>query len=195
MMTWQEIAAVGLALLYVVLAIRERRSCWIAGAASAAIYIWIFFAARLYMEALLQLFYIAMSVYGWLVWGRDDASDHLPIQRWPWPWHGGLILLVLALSTLLAAGLSRYTDAALPWLDSLTTVAAMTSTWLVARKVLENWLWWIAIDALSIYLYLSRDLHLTAALFGAYILLAGAGFMEWRKHYRYQQPISELTQP
>lgn len=185
-MSWPEFCAVALALLYVLLAIRERRSCWLAGGVSAAIYLWVFSTAQLYMESALQVFYIGMAGYGWLHWGRDNSSMQLAIGRLPLRAHAvilaGIAIATLALGTLLA----NFTNAALPWLDTATTVGALIATWLTTRKVLENWIYWIVIDLASIYLYGSRGLDASAALFGLYVVLAAAGFVQWRQHFRQQ---------
>ena len=164
--TYVELAAVLLALLYVVLAIREHRGCWLAAALSAVLYTWVFWQASLYMEAGLQLFYIAMAGIGWFMWGAaGDERGVRSIRRWPLSYHAAAIAGIVVAAGVAGQLLTLYTEAALPFLDSLTTVAALFTTWLVARKVLENWLYWIAIDALSIGLYTARDLHMTAALF------------------------------
>ena len=175
--------AVALALAYVVLAIRESRSCWLAAATSATLYAWIFFGANLYMEAALQLFYIAMAAVGWLSWGREGSENQLPIQKWPLRNHVVVIATSLGLAGVSGFFLSRYTDAALPFFDSLTTIGALFTTWMVARKVLENWLYWVVIDLISIYLYLSRDLDMTAGLFAGYIVLALAGYFAWKSRF------------
>lgn len=182
-----ELTAVVLALLYVVLAIKEHRNCWLAGGMSAGIYAVVFWRVDLLMEAALQLFYIAMSVYGWRSWGADNSAAALPIQRWPWRNHVAALSFVVLGAWLLGGLLSSYTSAAMPFMDTGTTLAALVTTWMVARKVLANWLYWIAIDAVSIYLYLNRGLDLTAALFGAYIVLAAAGYWQWQKHFAHQQ--------
>lgn len=178
-----ELAAVSLALLYVVLAIYEHRSCWIAAALSAGLYLWIFSQALLYMEAALQGFYIIMAGYGWVAWGQDQSRDTLPIRRWQLNQHLRLFALIITVSGLFGYMLAHHTQAALPWLDSFTTVSALVATWLVARKILENWLYWILIDLVSIYLYLSRDLYMTAGLFAGYVILAVVGYIAWRRHY------------
>ncbi len=188
-----ETVAVLLALSYVVLAIREHRSCWIAAALSAALYIWIFAQARLYMEAALQVFYIGMALYGWRKWRSDDGHLGLRIQRWPWTRHVLLIIATASGASLCGFLLARHTDAAMPYLDSGTTIAALITTWLVARKVLENWLYWIVIDAASVYLYGNRTLDLTALLYAGYVVLAVAGYWQWRRLYAQQsspKPIS-----
>ena len=182
-----ELTGVVLALLYVVLAIKAHRSCWVAAGLSAGVYAVVFWRVDLMMEAALQLFYIAMSVYGWRSWGADNSEAALPIQRWPWRNHIMTLSFVAAGAWLIGGLMSNYTSAAMPFIDTGTTLAALVTTWMVARKILANWLYWIAIDAVSIYLYLSRGLDLTAALFGAYIVLAAAGYWQWQKHFAHQQ--------
>ena len=185
-----ELAAVLLALVYVVLAIRQRRSCFYAASFSAVLYIVIFAKARLYMEAALQIFYVAMAVYGWFIWGQHHSAEERPVTRWPLARQGWLIAGVLVIAAGIGELLSRYTDAALPFADSLTTVAALVATWMVTRKILENWLWWIAIDLLSIGLYVERELWATAVLFAGYVVLAWAGYLAWRQTL--SQPESAL---
>jgi len=179
-----ETIAVLLALTYVVLAIVENRLCWLAGGASALLYTIVFTDARLYMEAALQGVYVAMAAYGWVTWGTHSAAEALPIRRWSLRHHSLLALAVVASSLVLGGVLGYFTDAAWPVVDSFTTLAALVATYMVAQKVLENWLWWIVIDVISVVLYLSRDLHLTAILFCGYVILAIAGWITWRKQYR-----------
>jgi len=190
-----EFAAVVLALAYLVLAIKEHRACFIAATLSSSLYIWVFAVASLYMEAALQLFYIAMAIYGWFIWGRDNSVDQLPIQRWPADRHLLTLAAIVILSGVSGYLLDQNTDAALPWADSFTTIAALFTTWMVVQKVLENWIYWIVIDAVSIVLYLERDLTLTAGLFGGYVLLAAAGFVSWLGHYRQQSTLPMAKNP
>ncbi len=182
----EELLAVALALGYVIFAIRQQRVAWILAAVSAGLYLHIFATVGLYMEAGLQIFYILAALYGWWVWGEDRSDQQLAIQRWPIQRHAALLAGVLGLGAALGLLLARYTDAALPIPDSITTVAALLATWMVARKVLENWLWWIGIDLVSIGLYLDRDLALTAALFAGYVILATAGWFRWRQAFQCQ---------
>ena len=185
-MNWAETVAVTLALAYVIFAIKEMRVAWVLAAASAALYLRIFFVVGLFMEAGLQLFYILMAVYGWFAWGRDSSAAQLPIQRWPVRLHLLLLTAVLITGTLLGLLLSQFTNASLPIPDSITTIAALLATWMVTRKVLENWLWWIGIDLASIALFLNRGLDLTALLFAGYVVLAVAGWLSWKQHYQAQ---------
>lgn len=178
---WWEILAVVLAIAYLVLAIRQNIWCWAAAAVSTLLYLFIMYQAQLYMESVLQLFYLAMAAYGWYQWrrGGDDGTE-LSVSTWPVRYHiiaiGSVLLLVLISGELL----TRYSDAALPFLDSLTTWGAVVATYMVTRKILENWIYWFVIDAVSIGLYLSRDLFFTAVLFTAYLVMIVIGYRSWR---------------
>jgi nicotinamide mononucleotide transporter len=180
-----EIAAVGFAVLYLLLAIRQNIWCWFCAGVSTAIYVWLFADARLYMESALNAFYFAMAVYGWSVWrsGQDDSHD-LPVAVWPLRMHvtalGGIATLVIAIGTILA----RNTDAAYPYIDSATTFAAIWATFLVARKVLENWWYWLVIDVVSVFIYWSRGLELTALLFVTYVIMIPFGLVAWTRSMR-----------
>jgi nicotinamide mononucleotide transporter len=181
-----EILAVLLAVIYLLLAIRENRWCWPAGIGSALLYLGVFYAAGLYMEAALQLFYVGMGFYGWWAW-RPAASPEgapLTIHRWPLGRHGAALLGIAALSLTSGWALERYTDAAAPYLDSFVTWSAVLTTWMVARKLLENWLYWFVIDGVTLGLALERGLHLTAALFALYLVLVIIGWRAWLVTWR-----------
>ena len=179
-----------LGIAYLLLAARESLWCWYAAFASTAIFLVLFWQVRLYLESALQVYYLGMAVYGWWQWKRPGEAGTLAISRFSARAHAVVIASVLALSALSGALLTRYTDAALPYLDAFTTWGAIVTTWMVTRKILENWLYWIVIDAASIVLYLDRGLNLTAALFAAYVVIAVVGFFAWRRHYRAAAAIS-----
>jgi nicotinamide mononucleotide transporter len=179
MSTW-EIAAVALAIIYLVLAIRQNVACWPAAIASAAIYIVLMYQARLYMESLLQLFYIAMACYGWFNW-QSRNGDELPVTSWPIAFHVVPLLAMGLLTVTAGLLLATYSDAASPYLDSFTTWGAIITTWMVARKVLQNWHYWFVIDSVSVWLYLDRGLLLTALLFVCYLFLIVIGLRQWRR--------------
>jgi nicotinamide mononucleotide transporter len=187
-MSGWEIIAVALGIAYLLLAVRESLWCWYAAFAGTAIYLWLFWQVSLPMESALQLFYLAMAVYGWQQWrsgARRDGGTR-PISRWPARLHLYAVIAVLAASAISGALLQRYTDAALPYLDSFTTWGSVLTTWMVARKVLENWVYWLVIDSACIYLYLERGLLLTAVLFMVYLIIVVFGFFQWRQHYHAQ---------
>lgn len=180
---WEALAVV-LAIAYLLLALAENTLCWYAAFASTAIYTLLFWNVSLVMESLLNLYYMAMAVYGWYQWRRGgQGHSGVAIQRWPLIQHlwaiGGVLLAALLSGYLL----SNNTGAAWPYLDSFTTWASVFTTWMVAKKVLENWLYWIVIDAVSIVLYLDRGLYLTALLFVAYVVIALFGYITWRRHF------------
>ena len=182
-----ELAAVLLAVAYLLLAIRENIWCWFCAALSTAIYVYLFAGARLYMESALNVFYFGMAVYGWWSWrAGPGASTELPVTTRSVRTHVVALTSIAALS--LASGwlLQRFSDAAFPYIDSATTFAAIWATFLVARKVLENWWYWLVIDFASVFIYFSRDLQLTALLFVLYVLLVPIGLISWSRSMRRQ---------
>ena len=178
-------AAVAFAILYLLLAIRENIWCWFCAGVSTAIYVWLFISAKLYMESLLNVFYFAMAIYGWYAWraGRD-SSHELPVTVWPLGLHVAAIIVIIVLVAVFGTWLSRYSDAAFPYVDSATTFAAVWATFLVARKVLENWWYWLLIDTVSIFIYWSRGLELTSVLFIVYVFMIPFGLIRWTRSYR-----------
>jgi nicotinamide mononucleotide transporter len=182
-----EVIAVLAAVAYLAFAIRQQIVCWIFAAISTAIYIWLFIEAKLYMESMLNLFYLVMAGYGWYVWssGRDDGHDR-PVVIWPRNTHLTAIAVLVILSAASGYLLSKNSDAAFPYIDSLTTWFAIWATFLVARKVLENWWYWLLIDIASIFIYWTRDLQLTALLFVIYVIMIPFGLMSWTKSMREQ---------
>lgn len=180
-----EIIAVMMAILYLLLAIRQNIWCWLCAGISTAIYVYLFLDARLYMESALNVFYFVMAVYGWSVWSRGRSDDHeMPVSVWRVTTHGYAIAVILSASLISGSLLSSYTDAVYPYIDSLTTWAAIWATFLVARKVLENWWYWLVIDFASIFIYWSRDLQLTSVLFIVYLIMIPFGLISWSRSWR-----------
>jgi nicotinamide mononucleotide transporter len=175
-----ELAAVGFGLAYILLAIREHRACWIAGGISTSIYAGVFLEAGLPMQAALQVVYVAMSVWGYFAWRRDAAAA-VPVRRWRLPRHL-LALAGVGLATAISAPLAaRYALAAAPIADSLGTWASLVATWLLARRIIDTWYWWILVDTGLSALFASQGLRFTAVLYLAYALLAIAGWRSWRR--------------
>lgn len=182
-----EASAVILGITYLLLAVRESLWCWYAAFVSTAIFLVLFWNAQLLMESALQVYYLIMAVYGWWQWQHGPQGDsELPISRWRGGAHILAIASVLALSLASGWALQAWTSAVLPFLDSFTTWGAVLTTWMVTRKVLENWLYWLVIDSVSIYLYLDRELYLTAALFLVYLVIAVFGYWQWLNHFQKQ---------
>jgi nicotinamide mononucleotide transporter len=184
MSVW-EAAAVLLGVAYLLLAMRESLWCWYAAFASTSIFLVLFWNVNLLMESALQVYYLAMAVYGWWQWQRGGAGHTaLAISRWNARQHLVAVAAVLLVSAVSGALLQHYTGAALPYLDSFTTWGSVLTTWMVARKILENWLYWLVIDSVSIYLYLDRGLYLTAGLFFLYLIIVLFGYRKWLLHYQ-----------
>lgn len=179
-----EVAAVALAIGYLLLAIRQNVWCWLCAFVSSGLYIVLCVDAKLYMQAALYAFYVLMAVYGWWSWRAGPSSGGLPVTRWSWRVHAAALGGVALLAVLGGGVLSRFTDAAFPYLDSAVTVAALWTTFLVARKVLENWWYWLAINLTSAAIYWNRELELTALLFLVYVAMIPFGLAEWTRSYR-----------
>jgi nicotinamide mononucleotide transporter len=174
--------AVILGLVYVVLAARGSRWCWPAGGAGSLLLAWLAWQARLPMQALLNAWYVVMSVYGWAHWSQ---TQNVAIRTWPAGWH----LLGIGLSLVGAAVLAPWlasVDAAWPRLDAATTLLSLLATWLVARRVLENWLYWIAIDGVLVFLFAAQGLVFVALQFVVYLVIAVMGYVSWRRTWRAQ---------
>ena len=183
-----EATAVVLAILYLLLAIRQNIWCWLCAGISTAIYVYLFLDARLYMESALNVFYFAMAIYGWSVWyyGRSDEHE-LPVSVWPLTVHSYALVAIGILSLISGYLLDTYTQAAFPYIDSMTTWGAIWATFLVARKVLENWWYWLVIDVASVFIYWLRDLHLTSLLFVVYVITIPFGLISWTRSWREAQ--------
>ena len=179
-----ETLAVVLGIGYLLLAMRESSLCWYCAFLSTALYVWIFGDVSLYMESALNVYYMAMAIYGWLQWQRGGADKSgVKIICWTARQHILGVAIILAASVTSGYLLSSNTAAKLPYLDSFTTWGSVFATIMVAQKVLENWLYWIVINSVSIYLYIDRGLDQTAAMFFLYLVLASIGFLTWKKAY------------
>jgi len=184
-----EWCAVILALIYLVLAIKKSIWCWPAAFLSTAIYAWLFFDVNLFMESFLNAYYLIMALYGWKLWSRtktdqkSKSTNSFRIIRWSLKIHL-MIILILFMGVLLTGFLlSTYTSQDLAYLDSFTTIFALVATFMVTKKVLENWLYWIIINLVSVYLFYSKGLVLTSVLFSMYVILSVIGWYKWKTEF------------
>lgn len=183
MSPWEALAA-ALAIAYLLLAARERIACWGCALVSTAIYTVLFWNVSLLMESALNVYYLLMAIYGWYQWrrgGRDGAS--LAISVWRWQRHAAVVGGVVLATAVNGYLLDQHTLAAWPYVDSFTTWGAVVTTFMVARKVLENWVYWFVLDAVSIPLYAERGLYVTAMLFALYLVIIVFGFLSWHRQY------------
>ena len=134
------------------------------------------------MESFLQIFYICMAIYGWYIWSNKiNVEKELKITSWKKQYHLYAIIIVTLLAIISGFLLEKYTQAALPFLDAFTTWGAIITTYMVAKKIIENWIYWFVIDSISIYLFISRELYLTALLFLIYLIIIIFGYRSWMK--------------
>jgi len=179
-----ETGAVSLAIAYLLLATRENIICWYCAFVSTVIYTALFWQVSLLMESALNIYYMGMAVYGWHQW-RSGGQGHrgAVIRTLCRRRHLQILMLIATLTVISGYALSNTTQAAWPYVDSFTTWASVITTIMVAKKILENWLYWFVIDSVSIPLYIERGLHLTAFLFAAYLVVVVIGYLTWHKHY------------
>ena len=184
LMQLPEITAVVFAILYLALAIKQNILCWTAWILSSCLYTFVMYSAGLYMEALLQIFYVGMGIYGWHQWlNRNSSKQELSVSTWQPAKHASAVTLIFVLAYVSGLLLEKYTAAALPFLDAFTTWGAIVTTYMVANKVLENWIYWFVIDSISIYLFISRGLYFTALLFFLYLFMIVIGYRSWKRSY------------
>ncbi len=187
MSAWELIATL-LSLAYVILAAKGNLWCWPAAFISTLIFAIILFEVMLLMDGVLHIYYMAMAVYGFYQWKKQNNTANSQVEKasvevhsWSLKKHLFSIALLSLISLAFAYITTNYTEAAYPVIDSFTTVFAIFTTYLVAIKVLENWLYWIVIDAISIYLYINKELYFMSTLFALYTVLAIWGYYEWKK--------------
>ena len=181
---WFEIVAAALAITYLILAMQQNILCWAAWIISSIMYLFVMFSAGLYMESGLQIFYIVMGIYGWIQWNNRSSNNSLTVSTWPIINHIYILLTLIFLVTFSGLILSNLTEAVSPYIDAFTTWGAIIATYMVAKKILENWYYWFVVDFVSVFLFLSRELYTTALLFSIYIILVIFGFIAWRKSMR-----------
>ena len=176
---WFEILAAILAIIYLLLALKQDIRCWIAWIISSLMYLFVMLYAGLLMESALQIFYVGMGIYGWMQWDKRSAQDKLSIRRWNKKQHFYAIGSLLCIVVISGYLLSLNSNAVAPYIDSFTTWGAILATFMVAKKVLENWIYWFVIDFVSVFLFLSRELYPTAVLFVIYLVIIVFGYRAW----------------
>lgn len=184
-MSWLEITAAAFGALSVFLSARQNILSWPTALVNVGMYAVIFREQRLYADMGLQVVYFVLSLYGWYEWkfGGQERTE-LHVSRASGRMWLALTLINLAAWGLLGAYLSRHTDAALPWLDSFLSTTSLCAQFLMTRKVLENWVVWIALDAIYVPMFWVRELHATAVLYGIFLVLAVLGLRSWWASYQ-----------
>jgi len=167
---------------------------WPIGNLNSAFYVWVFMQSRLFMDASLSLIYVILGFYGWYWWLNGGAKkDDLPITHTPrfqWPF----LMAILVVATLVLWRISIVINGAAPFLDSLLTVGSLIAQYMITRKYIENWLFWIGVDIIYVPLYFSRSLNLTGVLYILFLALAVSGYLNWRKLMA-SQAVPEVPNP
>ena len=184
---WEAIGA-ALGLAYLLLAVRRNLLCWLCAFISTSIYLVLFARAALYMQSLLQVFYIVMAVYGFIDWRKGrTAAGEVVIRSWTATRHALVAAGVVVASVVNGWLLTQNTDAAAPYVDSFVTWGSIVTTWMVARRVIENWLYWIVVDAVAAWLYFTQGLLVTTLLFVIYLGIVVRGYFVWRREQAQQR--------
>ena len=171
-----------LAIAYLLLALKQNKLCWFAWIASSILYLYVMYQAGLYMESLLQVFYLCMGFYGLSQWTKTISNNqNTYVDIWSIGNHIFAISLIIVLSFLSGILLSNFSNAVLPFIDAFTTWGAIVASYMVAKKVLENWIYWFVIDFISVFIFASRGLYFTSALFVTYLVIIYFGYKSWSK--------------
>lgn len=178
--------AVLCALMYVILISFKSQWGWLFATISSAIYIFICYFGKLYLETGLQVFYVSMAIYGWYEWSDADEEENEGFTQWPLKKHTYLIGITLMLTFFTGLIFDWYTDQANPFLDAFTTMISLVATYMVTKKVLENWLYWIVIDLVAMVLYMNRGFELTGILYLLYSVIAVFGYFNWKRSLKRQ---------
>jgi nicotinamide mononucleotide transporter len=184
-----EILATLTGLIYLVYSVRGIIWLWFFGILTSILYVYVFFQAKIYADMSINVYYVLISMYGWYHWvfGKNRDQDELPVGRVERKQSIILLGITLALFLFIAFILKKFTDSDIAVFDALTTSASITATWMLARKMLEHWLIWICVDALSMGLYIFKGLYPTVILFGFYTALAVLGYFAWKKKWKEQE--------
>jgi nicotinamide mononucleotide transporter len=178
-----ELVAVVMTLVGIVLTIKERISCWPVAIVGILAYLVVFIRARLYADAALQPIYVVQNIYGWWYWahGGVRGQGEAPIVVLTRRSRGAWLVGTVAVSLVVGAGLARWTNAAAPYADATLSTTSLVANWLLARKVLENWWLWIAVNIGYVFLFWKKHLSLSAGLYAVLLALAAAGLVEWQR--------------
>ena len=191
-----EILAVVFGIVSVYLSTREHIWSWPTALVNVTLYFVVFFEVKLYADMGLQVVYFALSLYGWYQWlyGGEQRTE-LHVSRVTRSLAIRLALLGLTSAVVLGTILARFTDAALPYLDSLTTSTSLVAQWMMTRKIVENWAVWVAVDVVYIGMFIFKQLYLTAGLYTVFLVLAVMGFRKWKRSWNEREQGTGSREP
>jgi len=176
---------------YLVLVIRQSLWSWPAALISVSLFLFIYLDAKLYMQSALQVYYFVIGIYGWLQWTKGgEQHAGVRVHWWPPLTHAVVIPSIIIISGIVGWFLTS-TDSDFPYLDSFATVAALFTTFMVAKKVIENWIYWFVIDAVLVYLFWQSDLLWNAGLYAIYLVMVVIGFVTWLRISRSDAALAD----
>jgi nicotinamide mononucleotide transporter len=180
-----EIVAAAFGVVSVFLSVRQNIWSWPTAIVNVGLYIFVFYGSKLYADTGLQVVYVVLNAYGWYHWlyGGKNRTE-LPVNRTSARLWLLLVALIAAGTAVLGTILTQKTDAALPYVDSLTTSTSLVAQWMMTRKLLENWMIWVAVDVVYIGMYINKSLYVTAVLYFIFLVLSAMGFLQWRRSLR-----------
>lgn len=184
-MNWLEPLAVATGVVSVWLSVKQKISSWPTALVNVALYFVVFREARLYADMGLQVIYFALSLYGWYEWLYGGANrTELKVTRANAAMAVRLGAIAVVGVAVLGTLFARYTDAALPYVDSATATVSLVAQWMMTRKVLENWAVWIAVDIVYVGMFIYKHLYPTAGLYAGFLVLAVMGHLQWLRSFR-----------
>lgn len=185
-----EIIGVVVGVIYLWLEYRASIYLWIASIIMPAIYLFIYYDAGLYADTAINIYYLAIALYGWAAWrygfsfarkGKEQPQKELPISHITARGWIAMVALYVVAQVAISTALISLTDSVVPWFNGLTSALSIVGMWMLARKYIEQWWVWLVVDVLSAGLYAYKGLHFTAVLYAAYAVIAIAGYMKWKR--------------
>ena len=181
-----ELIAVICAILYLILVVRENIWCWFFAFISTTLFIYLFHNGALFSESLLNVYYLIMAIYGWRQWLSKAGVKEVKIHFWSNKTHIYIALATVVLTPVVGY-LMASIGASFPYLDAFIAILSVMATIMVAKKVFENWYYWLLIDTLSIYMFWKKQYYFTSFLYIIYIVLIFVGIKTWRVALSQQQ--------
>lgn len=178
-----QIVGTALGLLYLWLEYRANIWLWVVGAIMPMVHGVLYLTSGIYADAAMQLYYVLAGLYGFVVWrlGVTRNTKVIAIQHTPTRWIAPLVVVYAVLHVVMYFVLTEFTDSRVPFFDSMSTALSIVAMWMLSRKLVEQWLVWLVVDAISVGLYLYKGIPITAMLYTLYCALALAGYMRWRR--------------
>ena len=180
-----EVLGVVTSLVYLYFSVRQIIWLWPFGIISSALFILIFFNSKFYADMGLQVYYLGVSIYGWIYWSRGAVDQNekstLPVCRISRQLAMVLSVTGIVIMLGIVYVLKNFTDSEVPWGDGFTTAGSIVATWMLARKVLEHWLVWVVVDSVAAGLYFYKGLYPSFLLYLIFTIIAVVGYFQWKR--------------